>query len=396
MNLRYCYLIALIVTLAFAAAAAFAAPARKPANSSMVANCKADLAKRLKIGADQITLVESQPTSWPDAALGMPEPGKMYAQMITPGLRVILEARSTKYLYTTGAKAFRYAGPVALWSQSLLYTKPVADEPNLNGDLYQCSLLGTNCVRVASGVSDFYPQANGAILYTQRTSRSGFDLYYLKVGKNAKPTKLDSEFAFASAALNDSQNKWAAIVGPGLGLEWKVAVSSESGEKTENKVFPVPNEVRFDQIAWSGDKVMILGKAGERMVCYEISPSDAKPEWKAVQVHEFPGLPDYMLNKSESLEIREAKINPGQAVEVAKVWFTGDRNVVARIEGVTLRGDTLLAGGFAFIWGEKDSKPVAYTVDISTGEVIPASGIGDDIKPFIYPPKKSPLTPNKR
>ena len=138
----------------------------------IIAKCTSDLAQRFKLQTTDITLVETRPTTWPDAALGMPAEGKLYAQVETPGWKIILEARNVRYLYTTSTTAYRYGGPVDAWAYSTLYLMPVADEPNLNGDLYQCSLLGTNSVRIASGVTAYYRE-NGNILFTRRISRSG-------------------------------------------------------------------------------------------------------------------------------------------------------------------------------------------------------------------------------
>lgn len=402
MKNRHCYL-TLAVIFAFAAittltaiGASGAAAVTKQLDSPMVAKCKSDLAKRLKLQAREIKLIESQPATWSDTALGMPEPGKMYAQVITPGSRVTLEARSTRYLYTTSTKAFRYGGPVSIWAYSMFYTRPVSNEPNLNGDLYQCSLLGTNCVRLVSGVSDFYPQSKGAVIFTRRTSRSGFDLMYVKADQAAKPKKLYSAFGFGAAAFNSKQDKWAAIVRPMMGAAWTIVIARIGEDKTKSQTLPLPDGVRPGQIAWSGEKLMTLAKSDERWSCYETSPSAGTPKWKAVGAYTFPGLPEYMLNKSETLEITEVTANGKPAVEVARVWFTGSRNVKARIDGVALRGYDFLAGRYAFAWGEKNSASVAYTVDIATGEVIPASiGVGSDIKPFAYPPRSTPLAKKK-
>jgi hypothetical protein len=386
----------LVIVGLLGAGAIGSAAAGKP-DSPIVAKCKADLAKRLKLQTNSISLIEARPTNWPDAALGMPEPGKMYAQVITPGLLVTLEAKSTRYVYTTSTKTIRYGGPASIWSLSMLYTEPVQNEPNLNGDLYQCSLLGTNCVRLVSGVSEFFPQEKGALVIKRRTSRSGHELLYLNAGQATKPRTLYGAFDFGAAAVNSKQDKWAAFVRPTLGATWNVVVARIGLGTTKAQILPLPDGVRPGQIAWSAEKLMILTTNGERTICYAISPSAAKPEWKAIGVHEFPGLPDYMLNKSETLEISEVTVDGRPGVEVARVWFTGDRNVKARIDGVTLRGYDFLAGRYAFVWGEKNSTPVAYTVDISTGEVIPAStGIGGDIKPFAYPPRNTPLGSAKR
>jgi hypothetical protein len=66
------------------------------------AHAKKDLAAKLAIPADDISVLESAETVWPDTSLGMPEPGHMYAQMLTEGFRVILEAGGEKYEYHFG------------------------------------------------------------------------------------------------------------------------------------------------------------------------------------------------------------------------------------------------------------------------------------------------------
>ncbi len=60
---------------------------------------KQDLADILKIGADQISLIEAVEIRWPDAALGCPSPGKVYAQGRVPGYRVRLEVTGVEYDY---------------------------------------------------------------------------------------------------------------------------------------------------------------------------------------------------------------------------------------------------------------------------------------------------------
>jgi hypothetical protein len=42
-----------------------------------------DLAKRLAVPVDEITLLEAKSVIWPDASLGCPEEGMQYAQVLT-------------------------------------------------------------------------------------------------------------------------------------------------------------------------------------------------------------------------------------------------------------------------------------------------------------------------
>jgi hypothetical protein len=60
-----------------------------------------DLSRRLGLASEVIRAVLVEAVEWPDASLGCPEPGKVYAQMATPGFRVVLEARGERYEYHT-------------------------------------------------------------------------------------------------------------------------------------------------------------------------------------------------------------------------------------------------------------------------------------------------------
>jgi len=61
----------------------------------------ADLATKLGIAADQITLVSMEMTNWSDTSLGCAQEGMMYAQVITPGYLIMFEAAGQMYEYHT-------------------------------------------------------------------------------------------------------------------------------------------------------------------------------------------------------------------------------------------------------------------------------------------------------
>lgn len=65
----------------------------------VVANAQADLARRLAIPAETIIVHSVETVEWPDTSLGCPQPGMMYAQVITPGYRVVLLAAGKRYTY---------------------------------------------------------------------------------------------------------------------------------------------------------------------------------------------------------------------------------------------------------------------------------------------------------
>jgi hypothetical protein len=62
-----------------------------------------DLATQLDIDADDITVVSADHVTWSDSSLGCPEEGSMYAQVLTDGTRVILEADGEEYAYHSAA-----------------------------------------------------------------------------------------------------------------------------------------------------------------------------------------------------------------------------------------------------------------------------------------------------
>ncbi len=61
----------------------------------------ARLARVTQIPVEEIQVVSWEPVEWPDASLGAPRHGRMYAQVITPGYKVILQARGRRYEYHT-------------------------------------------------------------------------------------------------------------------------------------------------------------------------------------------------------------------------------------------------------------------------------------------------------
>jgi len=80
-----------------------------PEYSPVVDLAKKDLSERLNIPPGDITLVKEEAVDWPDTSLGYPEEGMMYAQVITPGFRIILKAGDKLYEYHSDYK--KIVGP---------------------------------------------------------------------------------------------------------------------------------------------------------------------------------------------------------------------------------------------------------------------------------------------
>jgi hypothetical protein len=74
--------------------------------AAVVTLIKQDLAEKVDMPADLIRLVSSEAMDWPSSALGCPQAGMSYADVITPGYRVILEASGQTYTYHVGDGSF--------------------------------------------------------------------------------------------------------------------------------------------------------------------------------------------------------------------------------------------------------------------------------------------------
>jgi len=67
------------------------------ATAQVVAAAKERLARELDISTEAVQIIAVEPVEWSDASLGCPEPGKMYAQVITPGYRVLLQVEGERF-----------------------------------------------------------------------------------------------------------------------------------------------------------------------------------------------------------------------------------------------------------------------------------------------------------
>jgi hypothetical protein len=72
-------------------------------NDEVAALAQTDLAERLGIPVDQVSVQEVRAVTWPDTSLGCPQPDMVYAQVTQPGLLIALNAGGQVYLYHSGA-----------------------------------------------------------------------------------------------------------------------------------------------------------------------------------------------------------------------------------------------------------------------------------------------------
>lgn len=75
-----------------------------PALDRIVELAVADLSSRLGVDPDQITVVLAEAVTWPDGALGCPQPNMRYVQVPKDGARIHLEVDDRLYRYHTGGR----------------------------------------------------------------------------------------------------------------------------------------------------------------------------------------------------------------------------------------------------------------------------------------------------
>lgn len=73
-----------------------------PAPTPEVGQAIKDLAHRLAVDADMVTVVDYAAVTWPDSSLGCPQPGMQYLQSLREGMRIRLQVRGTVYEYHSG------------------------------------------------------------------------------------------------------------------------------------------------------------------------------------------------------------------------------------------------------------------------------------------------------
>jgi hypothetical protein len=83
-----------------------------------------DLAQRLSIPASQINVLEASDVTWPNSSLGCPQSGIVYADVLTPGYLIVLNANGQNYEYHAGKS-----------SDAFLCETPSPPVPGMPGDV---------------------------------------------------------------------------------------------------------------------------------------------------------------------------------------------------------------------------------------------------------------------
>ena len=96
-----------------------------PEAKLVVQSARDDL--RVRTGSGEMAEVRSvEAVEWPDTSLGCPEPGMMYAQVITAGYRIVLALGEQDYVYHASASRAVFCPQDGGDGKSLLAEPPLS------------------------------------------------------------------------------------------------------------------------------------------------------------------------------------------------------------------------------------------------------------------------------
>ena len=93
------WMLATILGVAALGACAHAEMTEKSPSFDPAELARQDLAKRLTIDIDEITVVAARQVTWSDGSLGCPQPDRMYTQALVPGVLIVLRAGDETFEY---------------------------------------------------------------------------------------------------------------------------------------------------------------------------------------------------------------------------------------------------------------------------------------------------------
>ena len=361
------------LVLALASLVALALEPRSPAQATpappIVARCQQDLARRLQLPVREVRLARMRPVVFPDASLGLPFPGEGSAPVQTRGFGLVLAAGPQQYLYTASDSSFRYGGPMGSWSSSALAIRPSGAGANLNGDLVQTSLVGTNPRILLPQVNDFQPQADGSILARRRMSRSEQELLYLSPGPGRQEVALLSAADVLAPTLDPSATRWAAFVQPRPGGAWSLVRSSLKGPPEQAIHLELPEGSRPARLDWTEANPRVAVDRSGRTRYFEQVAGAGPAAWR--ELRPFPDPREQALQRGEGERVVVRSSPLGRDTLVLRAWPTGDEQVIATIHAFELHEAAFSANqAFLLLSGRRHRELRACTVDLETGEVM--------------------------
>lgn len=264
------------------------------------------------------------------------------------------------------------------------------DDANLNGVLVRYALDGSGRTVLLDGVTDVYPQADGAIVAKRRTSRSGHVLLFAAHGDEARAAVFAAAFDFADAAVEPGGRRAALVAKRDATPSWELLIAGlggRAGAAAAPRRVALPAGLTPEAVRWrrdgdpddvsdgKGHPIVAAGKdADGRPVRFGLADIDgASPRWDGLPAYVESEAHDFILSKSHSLGAEQIDKDGRPAVRVAYYWWHGAVEDIAVLEGMTLDGYRWACRREAlFVTGREGDGYTARTVVLRGGKVLTA------------------------
>lgn len=259
-----------------------------------------------------------------------------------------------------------------------------AGEPdaNLNGRLVRVSLDGTGRRVLFEGASDVYPQDDGSLFVKSRTSRSGHDLFYIAPGGTRAAAPVAAAFDFVDAVVGPDGRRAALVARTGPALEWEIEIVGIPASSAAALRAALPAGVRPERLLWprraagatdpsgGGQMPVFVGTRDGTSVRFGLAGMTGSPRWNDLPDYAGSEADDFLLNKSQTLSVREIAVDGGPAIRVEYAWWHGATDEIATIPGLELVSYEWACGHRSvFVLGRKDGLLTALTVDLAGKKV---------------------------
>ena len=244
-----------------------------------------------------------------------------------------------------------------------------APDANFNGRLVKVPLDGTGREVLFEAASDVYPQPNGSVFIKSRTSRSGHDLFYAAAGKAPGARPVAAAFDFVAAATAPDGGRAALAVRTGPELAWTIEIMELPPAGREPRRTAPPEGVRPRDLRWRTDggppQLVLLGTREGKPVSFGLIGTDEVPRWEELPAYVAADGEQFILNKSQSLDVGPIEKDGGPAIRVASAWWHGEIDEIVTIPGQALVSYEWACGRqILFVLGRRDDLFSAFIVDL--------------------------------
>lgn len=265
---------------------------------------------------------------------------------------------------------------------AVLTIEPLASDANLNGRLVRVPLDGTGRQVVFEGASDVYPQDDGSLFVKRRTSRSGHELFRIAPGETRDAARVAAAFDFVAAAVGPDGRRAALVVRTGPTLAWEIEIIRLAGPAAAAVRAGLPDGVRPQGLRWprrsggaadpsgAGEMPVLIGTRGGDAVRFGLAGLDGAPRWEELPAYAASEDDSFVLNKSQTLSVRQVEEDGRPAIRVEYAWWHGAVEEIATVPGLELVSyDWACAHGSLFVLGRRDDALTALIVDLAGKKV---------------------------